>query len=174
MRILVGSENPVKVEATRDAFSHFFDENVVTGIPVNSKISNQPFNDATFEGARNRALADSDSGLRAEFFVGLEGGIAERLSRWFVFGAVCIIDCDEHVGFGTSPHFEIPSNLVSRLTAGVELGDIIDEIVGEVGTKRKQGAIGLLTHGIMTRKDFYACGVICALVPFLNKGFYEH
>jgi non-canonical (house-cleaning) NTP pyrophosphatase len=62
---------------------------------------------------------------------------------------------------------------VSRLAAGVELGDVIDEILGEVGTKRKEGAIGFLTRGIMTRKDFYAFGLICALVPFLNKGFFD-
>lgn len=177
MRILIGSENPVKVEATREAFSHYFDEIIVTGISVNSKVSNQPFNDVTFEGARNRALAlrsiDSEQGLHGQFFVGLEGGIAEHFSRWFVFGAVCIIDSHDHVGFGTSPHLEIPHKLVSRLTAGVEFGDLIDEIVGEVDTKRKQGAIGLLTHGIMTRKDFYSFGLTCALVSFLNKGFFE-
>ena len=56
MKILVGSQNPVKIEATKEAFSTYFGKVEVRGIKVDSKVSNQPTNDETFHGARNRAF----------------------------------------------------------------------------------------------------------------------
>jgi inosine/xanthosine triphosphatase len=177
MKILAGSENPVKVEAVREAFSQYFADITVVGMRVESGVSNQPFNNVTFEGARNRAFAlrsmNSEQKLGAEFFVGLEGGVAERYSRWFVFGAVCIMDLAGHVAYGTSPHFEIPERLVARLDSRQELGDVIDEMMGERNTKQREGAIGFFTRGVMTRKDFYVCGLLSALVPFLNKELFN-
>ena len=42
MKILTGSKNPVKVEAVREAFSHYFDDITVIGIPVQSNVAGQP------------------------------------------------------------------------------------------------------------------------------------
>jgi inosine/xanthosine triphosphatase len=108
----------------------------------------------------------------AHFFVGLEGGITQHISRWFVFGAVCIIDYTDCVAFATTPHFEIPLKLVKRLGKGIELGEVIDELRGQGNTKQGDGAIGFFTKGILTRKDLYVSGLISALVPFLNRDIY--
>jgi inosine/xanthosine triphosphatase len=176
VKILVGSTNPVKIGAAKEAFSRFFNDIKVAAFPVNSCVSDQPLNDEAFTGAHNRALAvkdiDRERHLGAQFFVGLEGGIIQYVSRWFVFGAVCIIDSADLVGFGTSPHFEIPAHLVDRLSSGIELGDVIDELRGERNTKQKDGAIGFFTRGAMTRKDLYVTGLISALVPFINREIY--
>lgn len=176
MKILVGSANPVKTRAVKDAFSRFFNHIEVSSLPVNSRVSDQPFNSEAFAGAYNRAQAlkdiDRQRQLGARFFVGLEGGIIRYVSRWFVFGAVCIIDFADSVGFATTPHFEIPSSLVERLRNGIELGELIDELRGEPNTKQKDGAIGFFTRGAMTRKDLYVSGLISALVPFLNREIY--
>jgi len=176
MNILVGSENPVKITAVKEAFSRFFTHIEVSAFPVNSRVSNQPFNNEAFTGAYHRAQAlkdiDRQRQLRGQFFVGLEGGIIHHISRWFVFGAVCIIDSADSTGFATTPQFEIPSHLAARLRSGIELGELIDELSGEPHTKQKGGAIGYFTRGIMTRKDLYVSGLISALVPFLNKEIY--
>ena len=177
MKILTGSENPVKIEAVREAFSHYFDDITVVGIPVQSNVGGQPFNDETFEGAHNRALLlrkmNAERSMNGQFFIGLEGGVLNCYSRWFVFGAVCIIDSTGRVGFGGSPLFEIPSRVSSRLADGTELGDIVDEITGDRNTKQKEGAIGLLSRGFMKRKDLYTSALVCALVPFLNADFFN-
>jgi inosine/xanthosine triphosphatase len=176
MKILVGSANPVKITAVKEAFARFFTHIQVSALPVNSRVSNQPFNNEAFTGAYNRAQAlkeiDGQRHLGARFFVGLEGGITHYVSRWFVFGAVCIIDSANSVGFATTPHFEIPSHLVERLRNGTELGEVIDELRGVPNTKQKDGAIGFFTRGAMTRKDLYVSGLISALVPFLNREIY--
>jgi len=78
MKVLAGSRNPVKLEATKEAFSKYFDAVEVVGIGVNSKVSNQPVEDETFAGARNRAFElkriNEDRDFNAEFFVALKAG----------------------------------------------------------------------------------------------------
>ena len=89
MKILTGSENQVKVEAVREAFSQYFDDITVVGIPVQSNVGGQPFNEEAFRGAHNRALSlrniSTERGMNGRFFVGLEGGVLNCYSRWFVF-----------------------------------------------------------------------------------------
>ena len=176
MKVLVGSRNPVKIEATKEAFSKFFDNIEVVGIEVDSKVSSQPINQETFEGAKNRAMElrkiNKEKNLGAKFFVGIEGGIIKLYSRWFAFGAVCIMDEKGRIGFGTSPHFELPASIVKHLLERVELGKVMDRITGERNTKQKGGAIGFFTKNVMDRKSLYVSGLIVALIPFLNEGLF--
>ncbi len=176
MKVLVGSKNPVKINSVKEAFSKYFADVEVTGISVESGVSDQPVNNETFLGARNRALElkklNEAENLSAEYFVGIEGGIIKHFNKWFAFGGMCIIDKEENEGFGTSPHFELPDSVVEKLLDGVELGDVMDEIMNQQNTKQKTGAIGYFTNGVMHRKDLYVGGLIVALVPFLHKDMF--
>ncbi len=176
MKVLVGSRNPLKLEATKEAFSKYFDAVEVVGIGVNSKVSNQPVEDETFTGARNRALElkriNEERGIDAKFFVGIEGGIKKLFDRWFTFGVMCIMDDSGRIGYGTSPFFELPSQITDKLLIGIELGDVMDSLIGEKNTKEKQGAVGYFTKGVMDRKRYYVDGLTVALIPFLNEDLY--
>lgn len=55
---------------------------------------------------------------------------------------------------------------------GVELGEVIDSLVGEQETKRKQRAAGYFTKGVIDRERIYTDGLIAALVPFLNEDLF--
>ncbi|MFH1316039.1 MAG: inosine/xanthosine triphosphatase [Candidatus Woesearchaeota archaeon] len=173
MKILVGSENPVKIDAVKEAFSKYFDNIEIQGHKVSSDVPDQPLNDDTFIGAKNRALhlkrLDNEKSLSADFFVGIEGGIIELNSTWFAFGAMCIIDKDGNIGLGTTSLFQLPEQMIDNLLQGKELGDVIDKITGEHNSKQKNGAIGYFTKNIITRKSYYVNGIIKALIPFLNK-----
>ena len=176
MKVLVGSRNPVKLEATKEAFSAYFGTVEVTGIGVSSNVSNQPIDDETFAGARNRAFEmkriDEARDFNAEFFVGIEGGITKLFHRWFAFGVMCIIDVTGRMGYGTSPFFELPSHISEELLKGTELGDVMDNLIGKKNTKEKQGAVGYFTNGVMDRKRYYVDGLLVALIPFLNTDLY--
>lgn len=178
MKILVGSQNPVKLEATKEAFSAYFDTVEVTGIGVSSNVSNQPVDDETFAGARNRAFElkriDEARDFNAEFFVGIEGGIKKLFHRWFTFGVMCIMDSTGRTGYGTAPFFELPSSITEKLLKqdGTELGDAIDSLIGGKNTKEKQGAVGYFTNGVVDRKRYYVDGLLVALIPFLNTDLY--
>jgi inosine/xanthosine triphosphatase len=176
VKILVGSENPVKIAAAKEAFSKYFKDVEAVGIGVKSHVPAQPVNDETFIGAKGRALQLKDMNdhekLEADFFVGIEGGIIKIFEKWFAFGGMCIIDKEGKVGFGTSPHFELPEVMMNRLLNGIELGEIMDEILNDENTKRKGGAINFFTNGVMDRKELYVQGLIVAIVPFLHEKLY--
>lgn len=172
----MGSQNPVKVEAVKEAFAKYFDNIEVIGMNVNSKVSNQPINDETFEGAKNRALElkkmNEEKSLGAHFFVGIEGGIINVFKKWFAFGGMCIIDKEGRASFGASSQFELPESITKHLLKGVELGDVMDKITGVHNSKQKSGAVGFLTKEVIDRKSFYVQGLVVALVPFINQDLY--
>ena len=172
-KILVGSKNPVKISSVETAFLKYFESISVIGFDVNSKVSDQPVNEETFEGAKNRALEliekDKKENLGANYFVGIEGGIIQVYSKWFAFGCMCIANREGKTGFGTSAHFELPKGIVDKLMNGKELGDVMDEIQNKSNTKQKHGAIGYFTNGIMSRSELYVPGLITALIPFLHQ-----
>lgn len=177
VRVLVGSENPVKIQAVREAFAKYFADVDVIARNVDSGVSHQPVNEETFDGAKNRALAlqkiNQEQKLGAQFCVGIEGGIIQLYRKWFVFGVMCLMDENGRTGFGLSPHFELPDRISRQLLNGKELGDVADELFGDTNSKQKGGAIHFLTNGVMDRKNFYVQGLLVALVPFLNKELYH-
>jgi inosine/xanthosine triphosphatase len=173
IKVLVGSKNPVKIEAVKDSFSKYFDNVEVTGMNADSKVPAQPVNDETFEGAQNRAMEllkiNNEQNLSADFFVGIEGGIVKMFNKWFGLGLMCVLDNSGKTGFGTSPLFELPESVTEKLLTGIELGDVMDKIMNEQNTKQKGGAIGFFTNGVMDRKELYVSGLITALIPFMHQ-----
>ena len=173
MKILVGSKNPVKIDSVKEAFANYYENIETEGIDVESGVSDQPVNDQTFVGAQNRAMKlkklNDTQNLSADYFVGIEGGITKQFEKWFAFGCICVVDKEGKIGFGTSPHFELPQSVVDKLLQGIELGDVMDEIMNQQNTKQKHGAIGFFTNGVMNRKELYIEGLKVALIPFLHK-----
>jgi inosine/xanthosine triphosphatase len=176
MLILVGSENPVKISATRKAFERFYEGVSVKGMSVSSGVSDMPVNEETTMGAFNRAnelknLSEREN-LNADFFVGIEGGIGKFFGEWFSFGMMCVIDKEGKRSLGSSPHFQLPPSVINKLLNGIELGDVMDEISGTHNSKQKFGAIGFFTNGAMNREQLYVAGLTAALAPFQHKNLY--
>ena len=177
MKVLVGSHNPVKIAAVQKAFARYFGEPIdVIARAVDSSVSRQPVNDETFEGAQNRAAAlrqiNQDESLGAVFMVGIEAGIIRLHERWFAFSAICIMDAEGRTSFGTPPFYELPPSVTQELLNGVELGDVMDRLMGEHNTKQRGGAAAYFTRGVVDRKHLYVEGVTLALAPFVNEGLY--
>ncbi|PIN73939.1 inosine/xanthosine triphosphatase [Candidatus Woesearchaeota archaeon CG10_big_fil_rev_8_21_14_0_10_45_16] len=172
MKVLVGSGNPVKVKAVEEAFSLFFKDVIVEGINVPSGVSDQPKNEETFRGAKQRAENLRQLHPDADFFVGIEGGIQQLHNIWFANGVMCIIDNDGKAGFGLCPHYSLPAGIVDELMKGEELGNITTRFTNVQNEKQKGGFIGFLTEGVVDRKGLYLPGIIMALVPFVKKEMY--
>jgi inosine/xanthosine triphosphatase len=176
IKIIVGSENPVKISAVYFGFKKFFEEFDVLSRKADSGVAQQPFENDTFTGAENRAESlrklNHSENLEADYFVGIEGGISRIFERWFAFGCICIKNRSGRTAFGTSPHFELPESMIEKIRNGKELGEVIDDISNSENTKRKEGAIGYFTNGVMNREELYKCGVITALIPFINSKLY--
>ncbi|RKU38646.1 hypothetical protein C6496_05480 [Candidatus Poribacteria bacterium] len=175
-KVLIGSENSVKIESTRQSFSKFFKPVEIHGLPADSGVSAQPFNEDTFTGAKNRAehvkRINDEQSLNANFFVGIEGGVLQLHNRHFQFTVIYILDQQHRESFGTTGMYELPNWIVEKLLTGTELAYIIDKLAQESNTKEKQSASGLLTNGAVNRLSNYTQAITFALIPFLQENLY--
>ncbi len=58
MKVVVGSDNPVKIGAAKNVFKRFFSDVDVDGVKVDSRVCEQPLSlEETKRGALNRCLA---------------------------------------------------------------------------------------------------------------------
>lgn len=174
-RVIVGSTNPIKLEATREAFQMSFPDkefNFIT-YPALSGVSDQPIGQTeTKQGATNRAEACKSEYADADYYVGLEGGLEKIEGEYWVFAWMCIISKSNAKGFGRTGSFLLPPKVSKLIDQGKELGTATDIAFNETNSKHKGGTIGVLTNENITRKDFYKDAMIFALIPFVKPELY--
>ena len=173
MRVNVGTKNPAKVDGVKKAFSHYFDAIEVVPVSVVSEVSIQPKTlSEIVAGAKTRAVASFGN---CDFSVGVEGGIIpfpEAKSGYVNLGVAVIYDGKNNY-IGASPCFEYPAKAVQEALKGEEIGTVFDRLTNSENTKQKDGAVGFLTKGVMTRGDLVETTVVMALCRIVNKEFYE-
>lgn len=177
MRIIVGSQNPAKLEAVSVAFASFFPEDnfEVQPVSVPSGVSAQPLSDAeTLIGATNRAKAARELEGDADFWLGIEGGLQPVPGEPDAYLSYCwvVVLGRQQAGRARSASYELPKAICDLIRQGMELGDADDLIFGVSGSKRESGGVGLLTDGRVSRSQFYAEAVKLALIPFVNPDLF--
>ncbi|MDB5083278.1 MAG: inosine/xanthosine triphosphatase [Bacilli bacterium] len=173
LQVAVGSTNPTKVNAVKWVVEQIFDGVTIVAIEVPSGISEQPMSaDETKRGAHNRA----EAALRqtgADWAFGLEGGVdIDEIGVGWLGGCVAVVNSDGQSWSTREFTVALPSFITQKLLAGEELGPLMDEITGDKDSKRKLGAIGYLSKGIISREDSWKQGVVRVLIPFLNSELY--
>ncbi|NHX37132.1 MULTISPECIES: inosine/xanthosine triphosphatase [Halolamina] len=172
MRLAVGSGNPVKRRAVEQAVEATLDGPEVEAVPVDSGVAEQPAGrEETVTGAKTRA-ANALAAGEYDLGVGLEGGVAEveGAEGLFLIMWVAVTDGDQ-VGVGSGPSFRLPDAIGDRVAAGEELGPVMDDVLGEDGVARRQGAAGALSGGVVDRDDALAAGVAAAMGPFVTDRY---
>lgn len=176
MKIVVGSKNPVKIEATKIAFEKAFpEENIeVVGESVKSGVSDNPMTDEeTYTGAKNRAeTLYKDFENEYDFFVGIEGGVDTLHEDMIAFVWMFVIRKDGKISSNRSSFFRLPKKVAELVKQGYELGTADDIVFKDKNSKQKQGAIGILTKNLLTRTSFYADTLIITLIPFMWEDLY--
>ncbi|RXK48496.1 DUF84 family protein [Halorientalis pallida] len=168
MRVAVGSENPVKVAATRRALP----DAVAEPVDVASGVPEQPRGrDETISGARNRAeaaLAATGAGLG----VGIEGGVArvEGADGLFLIMWAAVTD-GERWGIGGGPSLTLPDDVAARVADGAELGPVMDDLLDTEGVAEQEGAAGVLTGERIDRESALVHAVASAAGPFVTDQY---
>lgn len=174
--VAVGTTNSAKLAATRRAFARWRRDVDFVAFDVDSGVPAQPVSEQVFEGAATRAkVAWSRAiagGLQPDYSVGMEAGTVRLGGRWCAWGAVCILDNNGNAGIGTTPAFELPAAVVTRLEAGHELGRVVEEISGDAAIRQGPGAVGLFTKGLLSREALFESGVCAALAPHVSPEWY--
>ncbi len=168
-RVVVGSTNPVKIGAARAVLQRLAPEVDVVGHAVPSGVPDQPWGDEeTIRGALARARgACALEG--AELGIGIEGGVVAnddgslRTCAW-----AAVVARDGRKGVGGSLAMPLPTRVAQLVRDGMELGQAMDRVTGAHDVKRGAGAVGILTAGLVSRREAYEVLVAYALAPLLD------
>ena len=180
--IRVGSTQPPKIQAVREAFAAYVSEPAVEGVAVASGVPEQPVGFAEIvRGARNRAEAARTSGT-CDLGAGIEDGliVLPELAGSIVNVGCAWLTDGERESFGLSSGFGYPPLCDQEaLTRGEPIGALFDTLWQErvdSGASRAsgpgEGNIGRLSGGVLTRAEYGRHAVLCALVRFVNPDLY--
>lgn len=172
-KIIVASQNPVKINSVKVAFEAMLDEAIETeGVSIPSGVSDQPLTDNdTRLGSEKRAAGAKTRLPNADYWVGIEGGVDKLNGVIHTFGWITILSKDKQ-GQARSATIPLPNAVEAGLKSGEELGDINDRLFHKSNSKQNMGTSGILTKGVMDREELYRQAIILAYIPFINKELY--
>ena len=172
-KVLVASQNPVKLEAVQEGLSAFLKDDIeLLGVSVESGVGDQPMSDEeTLLGASNRVMRIQNQFPGHDYYVGLEGGVEQHASGLMAF-AWMVISNGEKIGKARTASFFLPPEVAKLVRDGMELGHADDVVFSKSNSKQQNGAVGLLTSDVITRKSLYRPAVQMAFIPFLNPELY--
>ncbi len=191
IKVAVGSANPVKINAAKNAFSKVFNTQegvqeadsvslvssvadivTVESVSVGSGVADQPMSiEETRQGAENRVMAMKEL-VQADYYIAYEGGVDVFEDGPKTFAIICISDANRTV-FGQSACLPLPLRIYEALLNGEELGSAMDNAFDTINIKQKGGAIGQLTRGLESRQSIYTSATILSLSPFVFKDLYD-
>jgi inosine/xanthosine triphosphatase len=169
-KIIIASQNPVKIEAARLGFEAMFPDEVfsIEAVSAPSGVRAQPMSSQeTMVGAANRAKAAQKQRQDADFWVGIEGGVEAEGEELAAFAWIVVRSANLE-GKSRTGTFFLPPPVARLIQQGKELGEADDIVFNQSNSKQANGAIGILTGNIVDRTALYAHAVILALVPFKN------
>lgn len=161
----IGSGNPVKEQAARDALEQYHDDLRVERLSVDPGIGSMPMSwEIARTGARNRAFRAVRQ-LDADRGIGIEGYIehAAFLTVWTV-----VIEGGEVIGEGGSGRIRLPDAITSRLP-DEELGTVINDTMERDDVPESEGTVGVMTDGRLTREAFTRGSVAHAMEQVLGN-----
>ena len=133
---------------------------------VSSGVRPQPLSDAeTLQGALNRVQHAAHLVPRADYWVGIEGGVERTPGE---HGSLCL-DRDSST---PSPQesrtgtFGVPEEVAALVRQGYQLAAAVEQAYQHTQVKSTTGAVGVLTEGVIDRVQLYEHAVVLALVPF--------
>lgn len=171
MKVIVATKNPGKIEGAKIAFSEYFKEFEIEGIPASSDVSEEPVNDEIYEGASNRVknvrkIAE-EQGKEADYYIAVESGITNKLGAWTIINIAVIEDKNGFKSWGVSSGFPVPQKYVDEII-NTDLGKVMDRIFNETELRAGKGGINLLTQDRISRIDLTKQAFIMALTQFIN------
>lgn len=175
MKIVIGSENPTKLEATKQAFAIVWPDETFTfeTHDASSGVNEQPMSEEeAIEGGRNRARFVLDN-TDAEYAVGMEGGMYKVASQWFVSDWAVIRHRDGREGLAGTPRYAIPDYLAKHVKPEFDLSAVLEHKLGTKDVGRLDGYAGMTTDNHTTRTTSNRDAIVIALAPFV-RDFWQH
>lgn len=170
MKIKVGTKNKAKVDSVIEIIEEYphLKESVIEGVNIESGVSDQPKSlEETINGAINRAKGIF---VDCDYSIGIESGMmAVPMSKsGYMDVCVCAIYDGKECHLGLSSAWEFPDTSVTDLIMkeGLDMSQAINKAGMTKNEKigSEEGAIGILTKGRMTRKEYTKQALRTALI----------
>ena len=114
MKIIVGSQSQVKLDAVNGALKMLGIEAEVVGVKAKSNVAEQPMDDETLQGARNRARHSRELAADGDLYLAIENGVFTEGDRFVNKAVVMAIAKDGTETLATSDGVEFPKASVEE------------------------------------------------------------
>ena len=176
MKVLIATQNKGKIEGAKRAFEKYFDDVEVVGISAKSNVPEQPVNEETWQGAKNRVknlkVFAKENNIEADYFVSIESGMMNSLGSWMIVNIAVVEDKNGLESVSSSPGFPVPERLVEKIKE-IGFGQVMDNHFNESDLRSRGGGIQLLTHDAVSRIDLTELAFVMALTKFINGEYWK-
>lgn len=171
LKVNVGTQNPVKAEAVRHVLSRILGPVEVSLVPVEPGVPKEPFGVEIARGAVRRAKGALKG---ADLGVGIEAGLIwnEELRTYFDVQFCAILDREGRLTVGHGSGFVYPPRVIEEVERGRAVGEVMSELTGVPDIGTKEGSVGYLSKGTLTRTELTEQAVLAALIPRIRPELY--
>ncbi len=174
IKIIVASNNPVKINATKEAFASLFPETEfeVSGHETDSGVSDQPMSEQeAYDGAYNRAKALNKNNL-ADYYVGIEAGLIYINNELYNQAQIVVMDNQGLISQSRTSIFKLPKIVATLVKEGRTLGDASDEFFNITGVGSRNGTCGVITGDVIDRTRYFFEPLVFAFSVFKHSDMY--
>lgn len=177
MKIKVGTKNKAKLDAVQELILDydFLKNYEIEGVEVPSDVSPQPKSlEETVNGAINRAKKSFSDCV---YSIGIESGLMQvpKTKSGYMDVTVCsIYDGNEfHIGLSSAWEFPDPSVTNMIIKDGLDMSEAVNKsgMTKNSNIGSAEGAIGIMTKGRITRKDYTKEAIRMALIHLEDFDF---
>ncbi len=140
MELLLGTKSELKLHAIQKILARYGEGQPyqIETEDIPSQVPHTPFNDQTYEGAKNRAYTlHKEHQQEYDLYIGVESGLVERENNLFEECWCVIFDKDGKEYVGYSSGFMLPQAILERMHKGEAHSDIMAEMDKEMNLQQK-------------------------------------
>lgn len=157
MNWIIGSNSPAKIKTAEKVITQITSlagpDLSVTGFAADSGVGNTPRDQETFMGAQNRAIYCQAANPKADYWVGLESGLAKRYGHIFEEAWACVISKDGQTVYGYSSGLKVPDSVLARMAdTQLEHWQVMPTIRAEKGLEDEKDTWGNYTGNQLLRE----------------------
>ena len=179
IKVALGSTQQPKVEAIKSAFAKIYpgEEIELIAQKSSSGVDDQPRSvEETSLGAYNRAQNLIKAGVKADFYIGIEGGVWLNnflgKEKFFLIGAVYVTDGKiDSLAYSGAIELSDYAKL-EIIDKKRELAPVAEEMFSKANVRGTNGTVGELTNDFITRAQSFENGILMAMAKFYNKDLY--
>ena len=165
MKIALGSKSDKKYNALVSSLDLLnINDYVIDCYKVDSNVSDNPINDETLLGAKNRNNNLKELNIDYDMLVSIEAGFTKEDDNYYV-DTYCVVNYKDNDYIGMSSRLRITDKVFNYVKEGNVLHLLVQRLQG---SHTDDGVVGYLSNGNLKRSEVEVESVVRALEKALN------